>query len=111
VADAGPGRRPALLEHTRPFFALIRREVLARGGREIAGLAPIDPAHLASTVAGSTVFLVAAMPALVPQLGMDPLSREHLEAHREEVLRVVRRLLGTRGPQRSPRRAAKGETP
>ncbi len=99
VADATPERRPALLEHTAPFVELIRREVFDREDLREARLAPIDPAHLASTIAGSTVFFVAAMPTLVPDLGLDPLSPERLDAHRREVLRIVRRLLGTRGPR------------
>ncbi len=111
VADAAPGHQPALLEHTRPFFDLVRKQVFERDGDrgEAARLAPIDPVHLASTIAGATVFFVAAMPALVPQLALDPLSPEHLAAHREEVLRIVRRLLGTSGP-RQPR-AAKSRRP
>jgi TetR/AcrR family transcriptional regulator len=101
VADAAPGRRPAVLEHTGPFFDLIRRQVFERDGGAIARLSPIDPVHLASTIAGATVFFVAAMPALVPEIGLDPVSPAHLAAHREEVLGIVRRLLGTKGPRRA----------
>jgi len=102
VADAAPGHQPAVLAHTRPFFELVRKQVFERDGAASARLTPIDPVHLASTIAGATVFFVAAMPALVPELAFNPVSPEHLAAHREEVLRIVRRLLGTRGP-RKPR--------
>ncbi len=102
VADAAPGHSPAVIEHTRPFFELVRKQVFERDPAQLARLSPIDPVHLASTIAGATVFFVAAMPALVPELALDPLSPKHLAAHREEVLRIVRRLLGTKGP-RSPR--------
>ncbi len=101
VADATPGHRPAVLEHTRPFFDLIRQQVFERDGGAIARLSPIDPVHLASTIAGATVFFVAAMPALVPDLALDPVSPAHLAAHREEVLGIVRRLLGTQGPRKT----------
>jgi hypothetical protein len=59
---------------------------------------PIDPVHLASAIVGTTVFFVAAMPALVPA-GFDPLAAEHLASHRREVLRLTRRLLGAPGPR------------
>lgn len=101
VADAAPGHRPPVLEHTQPFFELVRKQVFERESAEIAKLSSIDPVHLASTIAGATVFFVAAMPALVPDLQLDPVSPAHLAAHREEVLRIVRRLLGTRGPRPS----------
>ena len=61
----------------------------------------MDPVHLASTIAGATIFFVAGVPALVPELGVDPLSDERQALHREEVLRILRRLLGTRGPRRA----------
>lgn len=99
VADAHPLRETALLDQTRPFFELVQREVFERSGKEAAQLATIDPIHLASTIAGATVFFVAAMPTLVPGLGFDPVSPDHLESHRQELLRIVRRLLGTRGPR------------
>jgi TetR/AcrR family transcriptional regulator len=102
VADAAPGHRPAVLDHTQPFFELVREQVFEREPEQMTQLSPIDPVHLASTIAGATVFFIAAMPALVPQLELDPVSPAHLAAHREEVLRIVRRLLGTKGP-RSPR--------
>jgi TetR/AcrR family transcriptional regulator len=98
VADAAPGQRPSLLAQTPPFFELIRKQVFERDAAETARFARIDPIHLASTIAGATVFFVAAMPALVPGRGFDPIAPAHLAAHREEVLRILRRLLGTREP-------------
>jgi hypothetical protein len=50
--------------------------------------------HIASLVAGSTVFFVAAMPVLLPGTDFDPLATEQLAAHKREVLGIVRRLLG-----------------
>ncbi len=99
AADATPERSTALLRHTAPYAELIRREIFERADFRETKLLPIDPVHLASAVAGATVFFVAAMPALVPDLEIDPLSPQQLETHKHEVLRIVQRLLGTRGPR------------
>ena len=44
---------------------------------------------MASTVAGATLFFVAAMPALLPGRDFDPLDAEALAAHRAEIFEVV----------------------
>jgi TetR/AcrR family transcriptional regulator len=97
VANATPERRSAVLEHTRPFFELIRKQILDRDDFSEAQLAEADPVQIASAVAGATVFYVAAMPTLTPDLDIDPLSRRHLEAHKREVLRIVHRLFPAAG--------------
>jgi TetR/AcrR family transcriptional regulator len=111
VADAAPGRRPPILEHTRPFFELVQREIFARDAAALAQFAPIDPVRLASTIVGATVFFVAAMPVLLPDRPLDPVSPEHLDAHREEVLGILRRLLGTQGPRKGRGSSAKRSSP
>jgi TetR/AcrR family transcriptional regulator len=107
VAGAAPERGPALLEHLPPFREAIDRFLADPEVSRALADAPVDAAHLASTIAGSTVFFVAAIPRLVPDLGFDPLSPRHLEAHKAEVLRITRRLLGLRGPRRAGRAAAR----
>ena len=102
AADADPDRGNALLEHSQRFHRLVAEQILTHPDFEQTRFHPIDPVHLASTVVGATVFLVAAMPALMPKLPFDVLSPEHLEAHKNELLRIVRRLLGTRGPRLRP---------
>ena len=97
VADAGPGQRSGLLEHTQPFADLVRKEIFERPDFADTNLAHVDPVHVASTVAGSTVFLVAAMPALLPDRDLDPTSDERLETHKQELVGIVRRLLETTG--------------
>ena len=89
------------LRHTLPFVSLVEREVYEReeGSGPLRNTG-IDPIHVASTIAGATVFFVAAMPALLANRGVDLSSPEQLEKHRAQVLRVVQRLLGTRGPTR-----------
>jgi TetR/AcrR family transcriptional regulator len=94
AADATPERRPPLLAHTGPFVEVIER-VIADSEGDPASDFPVDALHLASMIAGATVFFVAAMPFFAPQqLGFDPLSAAHLASHRSEVLRITRRLLG-----------------
>lgn len=102
VANATPAKTPALARHQAPFIDLIKREVFDRGIRAgELGNAGIDPVHISSTIAGATVFYVAAMPSLVPDRGAGLLTPEQLDVHREQVLRIVRRLIGTRGPRRA----------
>ncbi len=93
VADANRKHGAGFLEQTRRLRQLVQREVLDRPTRRETKLAAVDPVHMASAVAGATVFFVAAMPTLVPDLGFDPLSREQLEVHKQEVLRIAQRLL------------------
>ncbi len=94
VADAGPQREPALLAHTGAFFELVERAL----ARDPADRPPVDPVQLASTVAGSTVFFVAGLPTLLPDLRLAPPSSERIEAHRAEMLGLTRRLLGAAAP-------------
>lgn len=93
VADASRERGEGVLRQTRRLRKLVQREVLDRPNRKETKLAAVDPVHMASAVAGATVFLVAAMPTLLPDLEFDPLSREQLEVHKHEVLRIAQRLL------------------
>jgi TetR/AcrR family transcriptional regulator len=95
VANATPESRAALLAHTRPFTDLIRREIFERPDFRQHRLARIDPVHVASTVAGTTIFFVAAMPALLPDLRLEPTRRDQLDALQQELLHIVQRLLGT----------------
>jgi len=92
VADAAPGREPAIVRHSRPFFDLVGR-VLADADDPVRTRA-VDPVQIASAVAGATVFHVAAMPILLPGFGYQPLAPERVEALRREVLDATRRLLG-----------------
>ena len=99
AADAGRDHSPPLLRHTQPFFDLIRAQIFHREEPGRANRSPFETVQIASTIVGATVFLVAAMPTLVPELEIEPIKPEHLRAHRDELLRIVRRLLDTRGKQ------------
>ncbi len=107
VADATPDAEPAVLRHTRSFAELIEKVVAETEGDPLHEGPSLHPAHLASTIAGATVFFVAVVPTLVPNLGFDPLSSDQLDAHRDEVLRITRRLLWN--PPPNPKAPATGE--
>ena len=94
VADGRAGREPPLLRHTRAFFDLVGRAMADAHAGPIVETSPHESVHTASVVAGSSVFFVAAMPVLIPGLGFDPLEPATLEAHRQQLLATVRRLLG-----------------
>ena len=96
VADGSPSRPPALQRHTAPFFSLVQQLLRDHEGDPLTSAPPIDPVHLASTIAGATVFFVAAMPALLPGSGFDPLDARQIESHKNEILEITRRLLGIR---------------
>jgi TetR/AcrR family transcriptional regulator len=101
ISDATVGHQPAVVAHARPILAAMAEVI--RAGQKQGLLQPLDPIHFASTIAGATVFFVAATPLLGADWPHDPLSREQLGAHRAEVLRIARRLLGTHGPRPVPR--------
>jgi TetR/AcrR family transcriptional regulator len=94
VANTDAGVSPSMLAHAQALQDLVRSEFVDSAEVRDAGFAEIDPIHVAATVAGSTVFFLAAMPLLVSRKGFDPAGREHLEAYKQELIRVVRHLLG-----------------
>lgn len=117
VADGAAERDSALRRFTRPYFELIQKQVLDRPERGGERLAAVDPVHMASTIAGTSLFYVAALPILVPELGLDPTHPKRLSALREQLLRIVRSQLiesqrpvkprrspSSRAAKRSPRR-------
>lgn len=94
IADARRNGTDTLRELMRPFVDLIQelREEVREHPLRTARVT--EPVHLASTIAGATVFFVVAIPTLLPELGIDPLDPKRLEMHRREVLGIARRLLG-----------------
>jgi AcrR family transcriptional regulator len=94
AADASDAERPAVERFVSPFLSLLE-QTFERGQRE-GTLKPItkDPLQLASTIAGSTLFFLAAMPAFVPDRNFDPSSPERFQAHRRDALRIARHLVG-----------------
>ncbi len=87
IANGSPERPPELLLHLGSFAALVER-ILAESG----GYPKADPIQIASAIAGTSIFQLVAVPALLPQY--DPRQPEHLEELRADVLAIARRLLG-----------------
>ena len=98
-AKVAPELREYVEQFAAPFLALMR-EGFAEGVREgHFHVKPIDPFHFVSTIVGATVFFIAATPTFVTDLAFEPTSPEHLEAHRQEMLTIARRLLGISSPR------------
>jgi AcrR family transcriptional regulator len=97
--NTGSEIREEIQAQSQPFLSLL--EMIFEEG-ELSGIfRPLrsDPLHFVSTVVGSTLFYVAALPTLVGELPYDLLCEEQLEAHKRDVLDITRRLLGIRGPR------------
>ena len=88
-----PTIREEIQAQARPFLSLL--EMIFEEGERSGVFRPLrsDPLHFVSTVAGSTLFYVAALPTFVGELPYDLLSEEQLEAHKRDVLDITR---GTR---------------
>ena len=54
--------------------------------------------HVASTIAGATLFYVAALPVIDTRSCFKPLEPEQVDVHRKDLLRIARQLLGYDGP-------------
>ncbi len=95
VADRSGPATPAALRQVSPFVEMVRKLLETPRDDPTAPRASVEPVHVASTIAGATVFFVAVIPSLAPGLGIDPDDPAQLEAHREQVLEVARKILGT----------------
>ncbi|MFQ5478643.1 MAG: TetR/AcrR family transcriptional regulator [Candidatus Binatia bacterium] len=102
VANATPTMEPAITRYTDKLNEVLI-EVLRAG--EAQGLfRPVDPMHLVSSFVGATVQYIGVLPTLGLDSSFDPLEKERLAAHREDVLANVRRILEPGKPR--PLRAA-----
>ncbi len=102
IADGARDGGAVLRRLTAPFHELIQKQVGERPDPAGAQLSPVDPIQVASSIAGATVFYVAAIPALLPELDFDPTREGPLAVHRAQLLDTLRRLLGT-GPVEAER--------
>ena len=97
IANAGPSGSTAVRAHIQPFWEPIQRFIEDNKAREGRTEVPVDPVYIAGAIAGCTVFFVTTIPSVAPELGFDPASRENMERHCEEVLRLTRLLLAVEG--------------
>ncbi len=109
LADAGGDGLPAMLEHRSEVQKIVERFETENSGDPLLSRIDVEPAHMVASVAGATLFLFVAMPALMPSGDFDPLEPAQVEAHRNEVLRTARRLMGTGVTVRT--RPARAERP
>jgi len=97
LANAGRELPKEWREAASPLWRLVLKEFVndpsVRDAVRGAGEARIDPLHVASTIAGATLFFVAATPMLSPHEQFDPLDPAHIATHKEELLSILRRLL------------------
>jgi TetR/AcrR family transcriptional regulator len=100
VAD--PALREEVQRQARPFLALL--EMIFEEGERTGVFRPLrcDPLRFVSTIAGATLFYVAALPTVMAEMPYDPLSDDALGAHRRDMIDAARRMLGIRGPRPAP---------
>jgi AcrR family transcriptional regulator len=91
--------REQIASRSAPYLALL--EMIFEEGERTGVFRPrrSDPLHFISTIAGATLFYVAALPTFVADLPYDPVASDPLEAHKRDLLDITRRLLGIRGPR------------
>ncbi len=87
--------REEITEHAGALLNLLQ-EVFDEGIKQ-GVFQSVNPLHYASAIIGSTVFLIAAFPTLIPELS-DPRSQAHLEAHKHEIRQLTRFLLTLENP-------------
>jgi hypothetical protein len=102
AADAPPDRIESIFPRASAFLAMGRR--LFEEGQRTGELNPIrpDPFHVISAIVGASVFYFAALRSVLPGQDFDPLSPVELSAHRRDVVRTARRLLGVGAPRAVP---------
>jgi TetR/AcrR family transcriptional regulator len=92
MANGGGATASPAAPHIMPFVNMVQA-FIDENSDEMQKLRAINPAHVAATIAGSTIFFVAGLPVLYGTDRFDPMTGEHMTAHREEVLRIAHKLL------------------
>ena len=86
-----------MLVASRPLAQFIRDRFLddasVRTAVRNTGDTKIDPLHVVSAIAGATLFFVVATPIVATRPGFDPLDPAQMEAHKQELLRILCQLL------------------
>jgi len=108
IANATPGRPPAIADHVKAVYDHITAVV--RQGERAGAFPPVNTVHLLGMVAGATLLFTVGVPALGIEPSYDPLSSRELAAHREQIVRMTRGLLGLNGAAARPPKKAKKRT-
>jgi len=85
--------REELAKFARPIMELLQRLLEDAQQQGISQGPTVDVLHVASTLAGSTVFMIAVFPSIMSELSPDPNNEERLEAHKREIRQLTRFLL------------------
>jgi TetR/AcrR family transcriptional regulator len=98
IADSSSQTRPALLAQIPPFVQMVESVARVVEQRKPEQTMPdMDALHVASAIAGATIFFELIIPTLLPQLRID-LTRDALAAeHKRQILRMTRLLLQWQG--------------
>jgi TetR/AcrR family transcriptional regulator len=102
VADGVDGERTVLARHIAPIADLAKRFLDEWKQSGLPRPSEVEPAHVASTITGATVFFVSAMPRLLGETGFDPSARTQLDRYREELLRLTWQMLRMEAPLTPP---------
>lgn len=102
AADAPTDDPEPIFPRAPAFLAMGRR--LFEEGQRSGELNPIrpDPFHVISAIVGASVFYFAALRSVLPGEDFDPLAPAELAAHRRDLVRTARRLLGVGAPRPVP---------
>jgi TetR/AcrR family transcriptional regulator len=98
IADSSSQTRPALIAQIPPFVSMVGTVARLVEQRQPERTMPdMDALHVASAIAGATIFFELIIPTLLPQLRID-LTRDELVAeHKRQILRMTRLLLQWQG--------------
>lgn len=99
LIDLDPEIREEFHARVKPYLEML--ELIFKEGEGSGVFRPMrsDPYHFLSTILGSTLFYIAALPGLIDELPYDPLALEQLDAHKRDLNEITHRLLGIRGPR------------
>lgn len=92
IVDVLPSRSEAVQARLGAILAAIREEI--DDGVEAGLFKPVDARMYATTIAGASMFWVAAQPVVERSFGIDPLAPESLEEFRDMLAHLTRRMLG-----------------
>ena len=97
VANAGTHARPRFTDEVKRLLQMT--EKVLEAGRKDGSFQPVGAIHLASAIVGATIFFVAVMPTLAEDDEFEPLGPEQIAVHRQQILAIARRLLGSDRPK------------
>lgn len=94
IANASSETRPALLGQIPPFVQMVESVLRVVERTQSDRVLPeMEALHVASAIAGATLFFGLVMPVLLPLLRIDFARDELVAEHKAQILRMTRLLL------------------